>query len=275
MQSKDFSNWLDNRQQFEAVIDVEHVARIAATLNEPAPQLNDELPNLWHWAFFEDRIAEAGLGRDGHPQLGEFLPPMSNKNRMWAGGRVEFVQPLLVGVLTQCTVTVKEIVEKQGSTGSLLFVTLNYEFSQDGERAVIEERNLVYREPTPPKLVQGHDAQEADWSTDVTPTPVLLFRYSAVTFNGHRIHYDYPYVTAVEGYPNLVVHGPLMATYCLQECTKANADKRVKTFIYRGLRPQILPAAFKLQGRLLDSQHAEVWVCNDSGLVQQGTVEFY
>jgi len=275
MQSKDFSAWLGNTQQVESIIDGEHVARIAVTLNEPTPQLNDELPLLWHWAFFEERMAADSLGRDGHPQLGEFLPPTENRNRMWAGGRVEFIKPLLVGVKTQCKVTVTHIVEKQGSTGSLLFVTLTYEYSQGGELAIHEERDLVYREPTAPKLEPGKVAKAAEWSTEVIPSSVLLFRYSAVTFNGHRIHYDYPYVTAVEGYPNLVVHGPLLATYSLQACVKANSEKTVKTFSYRGLRPQILPEAFKLQGSLLDSQHAEVWACNSSGLVQQGLVEFY
>lgn len=275
MQPKDLSAWLGNSQILETVIDVEHVERIAVTLSEPTPQLNDELPFLWHWAFFEERKPHAALGRDGHPQVGEFMPPSSNRNRMWAGGRVEFIKPLLVGLNTECKMTITNIVEKQGSTGNLLFVTLLHEYSQAGELAIREERDIVYREPTPPKIAPGKEPQAADWSTAITPSSVLLFRYSAVTFNGHRIHYDHPYATQVEGYPNLVVHGPLLATYCLTACVKANPDKQVKKFSYRGLRPQILPEPFKLQGHLVDAQHAEVWVTNSSGMVQQGTVEFY
>lgn len=275
MSAVDYAKWLGNTQTITDVIDPSHVARIAATFSEKAPVAGDELPALWHWAFFEDRLAQTELGTDGHPARGGFLPPADNRNRMWAGGRLEFLRPLVVGEKTQCTVSISKIEEKQGSTGSLLFVTLRYEYQQQAQLMLIEERNIVYREPSPPKLTQGTTAEPAQWSETVETNSVLLFRYSAVTFNGHRIHYDYPYVTAVEGYPNLVVHGPLIASKVLHSCLNALPGKKLKTYSYRGLRPQICPNSFAAQGVCLNAHQAQVWATNDTGLVQQGLVEFY
>ena len=127
-----------------------------------------------------------GLGTDGHPSRGGFLPPAQDRNRMWAGGRVEFRQPLKVGVPAERVSTVAEVKEKTGRTGSLLFVTVRHEYVQSGEVAILEEQDIVYRQPTPPKLTGSEPAPRAEWSDTVHPTPVLLFRYSAVTFNGHR-----------------------------------------------------------------------------------------
>ena len=141
---------------------------------------------------------------------------------MWAGGRVEFVRPLRVGVPAERLSTVADVKEKAGRTGALLFVTVRHEYRQDGEAAILEEQDIVYRQPTPPKLSGSELAPEAQWRDPVEPTSVLLFRYSAVTFNGHRIHYDHPYVTTVEGYPGLVVHGPLIATEMVAAFVRAH-----------------------------------------------------
>ncbi|KAG1186039.1 hypothetical protein G6F35_014738 [Rhizopus arrhizus] len=183
-----------------------------------------------------------GLGTDGHPSRGGFLPPAQDRNRMWAGGRVEFRQPLKVGVPAERVSTVAEVKEKTGRTGALLFVTVRHEYHQAGEIVILEEQDIVYRQPSPPKLAGSEPAPQAQWRDTVNPTSVLLFRYSAVTFNGHRIHYDHPYVTGTEGYPGLVVHGPLIATEMVAAFTRAHPKARLTHLSYRGLRPLISPA---------------------------------
>src|SRR5690606_26165969 len=158
------------------------------------------------------------LGRDGHPSRGGFLPPLGERNRMWAGGRVRFHEPLRVGSPAERRSTILNIEEKTGRSGSLLFFTVQHDYVQQGRVCVSEEQDIVYRAPTPPKLEGSAAAGEGQWSVTVEPSSVMLFRYSAVTFNGHRIHYDLEYVTRQEGYPGLVVHGPLIATFMLQAC---------------------------------------------------------
>jgi itaconyl-CoA hydratase/mesaconyl-C4 CoA hydratase len=193
---------------------------------------------------------------------------------MWAGGRLDFVAPLTVGAAVRRESTITAIDEKAGRTGSLLFVTVRHEV-YEGERVGLrEEQDIVYREPTPPRLASGQACPSGDWEAAVHPTPMLLFRYSAVTFNGHRIHYDHPYVTETEGYPGLVVHGPLIATLALRAFSHANPQARVRRFAYRGLRPLIAPQPFAVSGRIDGPGHAETWAGNADGLAQTGTVEF-
>ncbi|MNO85946.1 hypothetical protein D3C76_773320 [compost metagenome] len=139
---------------------------------------------------------------------------------------------------------------------------------------LIEEQDIVYREPTPPKLGGTDQAPQGDWQEPVQPTSTLLFRYSAVTFNGHRIHYDWPYVTEKEGYPGLVVHGPLIATLNLRAFVRANPDARVRRFSFRGVRPLISPDAFEVGGRIVESGKAQVWASNTAGQAQVGEIEF-
>ncbi|MBF3272141.1 itaconyl-CoA hydratase, partial [Pseudomonas aeruginosa] len=185
-----------------------------------------------------------------------------------------FHQPLRVGGEASRTSTILRVEEKHGRSGALLFVTLRHDYRQDGQLALSEEHDIVYREPTPPKLGGTEALPEGDWREALEPDPVLLFRYSAVTFNGHRIHYDWPYVTDAEGYPGLVVHGPLIATLALRAFCRANPQARLRRFAYRGLRPLICPEPFEVGGRLLAAGKAEVWVGNGAGLAQRGDVEF-
>lgn len=207
MSDSPYADWIGRSQEREEELSAVLVRRLAVTLAEDVPAAGDALPPLWHWMFFQDEVTEPGLGADGHPARGGFLPPADGRNRMWAGGRLEFHEPLRVGGLAKRTTTILNVEEKHGRTGSLLFVTLRHEFHQDGRLAFSEEQDIVYREPTPPRLSSGDVLPAGDWSEAVEPTPILLFRYSALTFNGHRIHYDWPYVTEAEGYPGLVVHG--------------------------------------------------------------------
>lgn len=274
MTEQALDRWIGSTERFADTVDPVHAARIAATLGVPAPAAGDSLPPLWQWAYFIKHAEAAGLGRDGHPARGGFLPPAEDRNRMWAGGRVEFREPLRVGIPAERVSTVAGIKEKTGRTGSLLFVTVRHEYVQEGRVAIAEEQDIVYRQPSPPKL-EGSDAAPAgQWRETIEPSSVLLFRYSAVTFNGHRIHYDHPYVTEVEGYPGLVVHGPLIATSMLSAFCRANPQARLKHFAYRGLRPLIAPKPFQVSGSIEESGVARLWAEQDGTLAHQAEVRF-
>ncbi|ROL80941.1 transposase [Pseudomonas chlororaphis] len=274
MSVTDPSAWTGRSQQAQDLLSDNLLKRIAATFGEPVPAPGEALPPLWQWCFFQEPLAESALGGDGHPARGGFLPPAANRNRMWAGGRLEFFEPLRAGFEAQCVSTISQVEEKTGRTGALLFVTVRHEYSQDGRLAIREEQDIVYREPTPPKQASGEPLIQGDWREPVEPSPTLLFRYSAVTFNGHRIHYDFPYVTATEGYPGLVVHGPLIATLSLRAFCRAHPGARLRRFSYRGLRPLIAPQPFEIGGRIVRPGVAELWAGNDAGLAQRGEVLF-
>ncbi|GGJ80801.1 FAS1-like dehydratase domain-containing protein [Pseudomonas matsuisoli] len=269
-----FAPWLGKSLTLHDELSRNLLKRIAATFGEDTPSHGEPLPPLWQWCFFQEPVAEQGLGTDGHPARGGFLPPADNRNRMWAGGRVEFLKPLIAGAEAQCTSTILNVEEKHGRTGALLFVTVRHEYAQSGQVCVREEQDIVYREPTPPKLSGTDPLPEAQWREAIEPTPTLLFRYSAVTFNGHRIHYDYPYVTDTEGYPGLVVHGPMIATLNLRAFCRAHPQARVKRFSYRGVRPLIAPKPFEVGGRIISPGVAELWAGNGDGIAQKAEVEF-
>ncbi|KAB0549199.1 transposase [Pseudomonas argentinensis] len=274
MSDSAFSAWIGRTEQAHDQLSRNLVKRIAATLGDDTPAHGEALPPLWHWAFFQEPIAESGLGGDGHPARGGFLPPADNRNRMWAGGRVEFIAPLRVGGEATRVSTIKHIEEKHGRTGALLFVTVQHDYLQDGELAIREEQDIVYREPSPPKGGAGEALPAGDWREGVVPSPTLLFRYSAVTFNGHRIHYDWPYVTGTEGYSGLVVHGPLIATLNLRAFCRAQPQARLRRFAYRGLRPLVAPEPFEVAGRISEPGIARLWAGNAAGMAQQAEVDF-
>lgn len=270
----DFSAWIGRTEEAHDVLSRNLVKRIAATFGETTPADGEPLPPLWQWCFFQEPVFETLLGGDGHPARGGFLPPADTRNRMWAGGRVEFIEPLRVGAYAHRLSTLLQIEEKHGRTGSLLFVTVRHDYSQQGQLCVREEQDIVYREPNPPKLNSGAAPEPGDWSETIVPTPTLLFRYSAVTFNGHRIHYDYPYATGTEGYPDLVVHGPMIATLNLRAFIRANPGKRVRHFAYRGVRPLNVPTPFQVGGRLVEAGKAQLWAGNAAGVAQSAEVVF-
>jgi len=274
MLSFDPSQWLGRTLEVQEQLSHNLIQRIAATFDAPVPETGEELPWLWHWCFFLDVANTSDLGPDGHPALGGFMPPAHGRNRMWAGGRLEFRQPLRVGDCATRRSRIEKITEKKGNSGSLLFVTLQHEYWQRGQLCISEEQDIVYREPSAPKLGAGEPVPEPHWVEDVQPNTVLLFRYSALTFNAHRIHVDLPYVTEVEGYPNLVVHGPLTATLSLAAFVRANPLARVRKFAFRGLRPLIAPNVFQVGGQHINSGIAELWASNASGLSQRAEVYF-
>ncbi|MBO0849079.1 MAG: MaoC family dehydratase N-terminal domain-containing protein [Pseudonocardia sp.] len=230
------------------------VEAFAALLDQPSPLDGGraELPPLWHWFGFLDHPAQAELGADGHPTGGRFLPPIPHRRRMFAGGRWYQRRPLPVDRQLTCRSAVASVEVKTGRSGEMAFVTARNEFLLDGEPAVTEEQDIVYRsQPDPPpgtappdrapaapqRDPTDHEIPPAEHELAIVPDPTLLFRFSALTYNGHRIHYDLPYVTGVEGYPGLVVHGPLLALLALELPRRHHPGRQVAEFRYRLRRP--------------------------------------
>jgi 3-methylfumaryl-CoA hydratase len=229
------------------------VEDLAATLDRvESPQAGDPLPPLWHWLFFHSSARQSDLGNDGHSARGAFLPPVPLPRRMWAGGRLEYFQPLRINQEAIQISTVKAVDFKRGGTGPLLFVTVSHEI-RDGEGSVLirEERDLVYRDLAAANsdVPQRTANEKLQWSLNIVPSPSLLFRYSALTFNAHRIHYDLPYATEVEGYPGLVVHGPLIATLLMELLRRYLPEEQIRSFTYRAVSPLFHIEPFQVCGR--------------------------
>lgn len=267
-------NWIGKRETCVDVLDSALAARIAAMLDRPMPGAGDELSPLWHWAFFQIPVPPSGTGHDGHIAPGGFLPKSDGNTRMWAGGRVEFHKPLVIGRSAERSSTIHSVNEKHGRSGKLLFVTVRHEYHQNGELCLSEEQDIVYKAPATPRLSLDQPIPDAQWSSRIDPSPLLLFRYSAVTFNGHRIHYDQPYTTQEEGYPDLVVQGPLIATLMVQAFTDANPDLTPVRLSYRGLRPLTVNKSFNVEGRIVGQGKAQLWAANEDGPAHQGEIEF-
>jgi len=233
---------------------------LAATLDRTeVPVAGDALPPGWHWLYFLHTPRASDTGPDGHPNLNSaadtFLPPTPLRRRMWAAGTLEIERPLYLGREATRRSEIRDVQAKVGRSGPLVFITLDHELRQDGMLCIREEQNLVFREmpDDAAPLSSGERAsQNADWSVAVVPDPVLLFRYSALTFNGHRIHYDRRYVTEVEGYPGLIVHGPLIATLLLDLLRRSVPDAKVLRFAFRAVKPLFDIAPFQVCGRRID-----------------------
>ncbi|MFF1834786.1 MaoC family dehydratase N-terminal domain-containing protein [Streptomyces sp. NPDC058231] len=213
-------------------------------LDATAAGEGEVLPPLWHWLHFLEWPPHRELGADGHPAHGHFLPPLPDRRRMFAGGRARFAAPLQVGAPARRTSDVAKVEIKRGRTGEMAFVTVRHEISQHGEICVTEEQDLVYRSGADEQRRAGFeldlgDAEPADtaWQFALRPTPALLFRYSALTANAHRIHYDLPYARDDEGYPGLVVHGPLLVQLMLELARRNEPRRQVRTLSYRLRKP--------------------------------------
>jgi 3-methylfumaryl-CoA hydratase len=239
-------------------------AALAATFDDDAPPLpGAPLPLLWHWIFFRPTVAQSQIAEDGHPRKGGFLPDLGLPRRMWAGGRLRFVAPVTVGSAITRESTILNVSEKQGRTGKLGFVTVAHRIYCEGSLAIEEEHDIVYRElPAPGASAPAPIAAPATapWQRQIVPDEVLMFRYSALTFNAHRIHYDKPYVTQMEGYPNLVVHGPLIATLLMDLLRRHRPDATVLEFAYKAMRPSFAGNALHLCAQpSADGKTVELW----------------
>jgi 3-methylfumaryl-CoA hydratase len=217
---------------------------------------------VWHWLYFLPLARQSEIGPDGHPKRGGFLPPVALPRRMWAGSKLQFEGPLHVGDAVERVSTIEDVSEKSGRTGTLVFVKVRHEVRRQGEAraAILENQDIVYREPAKPgdpaPAPTAAPASSA-WSRTITPDPVLLFRYSALTFNSHRIHYDRPYATGEEGYGGLVVHGPLIATLLLDLVRRSLPGAQVLRFDFRAVRPLIDTHPFQVCGEPAAESNAD------------------
>ena len=274
-------SWIGRTEALDDTATSAPVRALAATLDrDDAPaQSGTAVPPCWHWLYFLPMARQSQIGPDGHPQRGGFLPPVPLPRRMWAGSRIEFLQPLRVGQALTRASRILDVRVKEGRTGPLVFVNVRHEVRGDGALAIVEEHDIVYRDmPAPGEAAPAPTVAPANaqWERRVVPDDVLLFRYSALTFNGHRIHYDRKYVTEVEGYPGLIVHGPLIATLLLDLLRRQLPDARVKGFQFRAVKPLFDIAPFSVCGLQEDAGTVKLWARNDDGhLAMDATATLY
>jgi len=257
--------WIGKTESLSDVVTPVPITALAATLDIDATF--DRLPPLWHWLYFLPVYRWSDLGQDGHPKRGGFLPPVPLPRRMWAGGRVEFQHALRTGERITRTSRIVNVQFKEGRTGPLVFVLVQHQIRDPQGIALTEEHDIVYRELS--AVGTGAPAPAPDdavWERVIHPDDVLLFRYSALTFNGHRIHYDRRYATEVEGYPGLVVHGPLIATL-LVDLVRLNLPQAVVTrFEFRAVSPLFDTEPFSVCGKLEGGGATiRLWAKNSAG----------
>ena len=240
----DLKDWIGRTESVTDIATATPYAALSATFDRTPerPPAGTPLPALWHWLYFLPLHRQSEIGPDGHAKRGGFLPPVPLPRRMWAGSQFEFHKPLLVGDTLTRRSTIADVTEKSGRTGRLVFVKARHEIRRQDESdiALTEFHDIVYREaPTKDDVAPAPKAAAATstWERKWIPNDVLLFRYSALTFNGHRIHYDRRYVTEVEGYPGLIVHGPMVATLLLDLLRHQLPDAQVARYEFRAVRP--------------------------------------
>lgn len=272
-----YDAWVGRTETCADQIGSTPIRLLRATLDdEQASALPAHLPPLWHWLYFLPGERQSNIGPDGHPRRGGFLPPITLPRRMWAGGRLRFLRPLAVGAAVTRLSTIRHVQVKSGRSGQLVFVTVLHEIGDDAGVAIREEQDIVYRDapaagaPAPQPPPAPADEQ---YSRVVTPDPVLLMRFSALTFNGHRIHYDRPYAMQEEGYPGLVVHGPLIATLLMEELRRTHPGRTIRGFEFKAVSPLFDTAAFSVNGKVAGNT-AQLWARGPQGqLAMQASAE--
>ncbi len=251
----DYSAWVGRSETREDIATAAPLAGLAALLDhETSPWVPGIVPPLGHWLYFLPDARQSIIGEDGHPRRDGtgLLPPVPLPRRMWAGSRIEFLSPIAVGAALTRVTTIDAIKPKRGASGDLLFVTLRHDIAADGVAAIREEQDIVFREPAPTAPVTAaarvapQEPEPVDAIRSISPGPVLLFRYSALTFNAHRIHYDRDYARDVEGYAGLVVHGPLIATLLMDHFLRTAHGAIPRRFSFRAEAPLIDGAPFDL-----------------------------
>ena len=261
--------WIGRTEQLSDTITAVPVKALTATLDRDDSFAGDQaIPPCWHWLYFLPLARQSDIGEDGHPRRGGFLPPVPLPRRMWAGSQVEFAAPLRIGDEIVRTSRIEDVRLKEGRTGPLVFVKVRHEISSTAGLAVVDKHDIVYRGlPQPGETAPAPTAAPTDatWSRRILPDDVLLFRYSALTFNGHRIHYDRRYVTEVEGYPGLIVHGPLIATLLLDVLRRELPEARVARFTFKAVKPIFDIAPFEVCGRLDDAHTVRLWARTPEG----------
>ncbi|RPH64405.1 MAG: acyl-CoA dehydrogenase [Burkholderiales bacterium] len=272
MDPQRLQEWIGSTERRADLVTSTPVAALSATLDrdDPEPLPGGDLPPLWHWLYFTPLTRHSELGPDGHARRGGFLPPVPLPRRMWAGGRLEFHHPLRVGDEITRVSRIADVRGKSGRSGSLVFVNVHHAIADSRGVAITEEHDIVYRDnpvPGAPAPAPQPAPAAAAFAREIVPDPVLLFRYSALTFNGHRIHYDRSYVTGVEGYPGLVVHGPLIATLLLDLLRREMPRTRVRRFEFRAMRPLFDVHRFAVCGRPDGDRRVQLWARDHEGFL--------
>jgi len=276
--------WIGKQQSCNDVVSTTPILALAATLDHTNTHIEDgaALPALWHWLFFLNPVKQSELGADGHPIKGDFLPPISLPRRMWAGSQFQFHQPIVVGDHLHRLSTIENIIKKSGRSGQLMFVRVKHDisFSENKRLALTEYHDIVYREApsttvtSPPPINYIPAPDDYDWKLEINADDTLLFRYSALTFNSHRIHYDRRYATQVEGYPGLVVHGPLIATLLLDGMHRQLGTQAIAEFEFKALKPLFDTHPFFVCGKFAgNKQTVNLWATDHlNHLTMQATV---
>jgi 3-methylfumaryl-CoA hydratase len=262
--------WIGREERQADVAAPAPLAGLAALLDHETPPWADgEVPPLGHWLYFLPRAPQSELGEDGHPKRGGFLPPVPLPRRMWAGGELRFHRPIPIGAAIERVSTVADVTAKAGASGEMVFVTVRHAVHAEGTLAIEERHDIVYRGPAAPggpATAAAGEARAAEVSREMLAGPVALFRYSALTFNGHRIHYDRDYARGEEGYPGLVVHGPLTATLLLDLYLRERPGAAVRGFSFRARSPLFDIAPFALNLARVENG-AELWAADAGGRV--------
>jgi 3-methylfumaryl-CoA hydratase len=276
--------WIGRSETVVDHIGATPVKALNATLDHPAMavEAGTPLPPLWHWLYFLPLHRQSEIGPDGHARRGGFLPPVPLPRRMWAGSQFEFRSPVRVGDTVERLSTIADVSSKEGRTGKLVFVKVRHELRCNGaaDPAIVEFHDIVYRDAKksddvepPPQPAHTHDDSAAAWQRVIVPDDVLLFRYSALTFNGHRIHYDRKYVTEVEGYPGLIVHGPLIATLLMDLVRRSAPDADIASFRFKAVRPTFDLNPFSVNGQLqADGKTVKLWSQDHEGWLTMDAV---
>ncbi len=280
--SSTYDAWLGREEERTERIHESTVQAMAATLDlDHSPTAGEPLPPGWQWLFFNPVVSRRGLGEDGHPQRGGFLPPIELPRRMWAGSRLRYSADVLVGAEATRRSRIVNIANKVGKRGSLWFVTVEHTTTSDGKTCIVEEQDIVYRDASPASPANAATVRpqpyegQAQWSKDVDPDTTLLFRYSALTFNGHRIHYDQAYARNEEGYPDLVVHGPLTATILQQFALEQGGGRKLDRFEFRGVSPLFVSRSFRLEASKAEDGTLSLWARGpDEALAVSATASF-
>ncbi len=279
MSNINLQDWVGRNEEIQDYVYPTPARALALTLNDRdfAGKEGDPLPELWHWLYFLPLVARAEIGPDGHPKRGGFLPPVALERRMWASGQLTFHRNLRIGEAVTKTSEILKVAEKEGKAGSMVFVTVRHTISSARGIAIEEQQDIVYL-PMPKQFVPAAPnpvPEDLEWQEAYPVDPVLLFRFSALTFNSHKIHYDMKYVTEVEKYPGLVVHGPLQAVLLLESAKRNNPNRQPASYRFRALRPLFDFDRVSVCGRSNSDGSHELYTANtDSHIGMQATLSW-
>ena len=280
MNAPNLADWIGRTRTEHDVATISPMRGLASLLDRDPDTVSDgdALPPCAYWLYFLPFVRQSGIGTDGHPHRGGFLPPVELPRRMWAGSSLELGEPVRIGDAMEKRSTIVDVQAKDGRSGRLTFVTVGHEISGPSGLALREKQDIVYREPSGPGTggvtPPAPPLPAFDHDRSVAPDPVSLFRYSALTFNGHRIHYDRDYATGEEGYRDLVVHGPFVATLLAELAADTVPGRRMTGFSWRGKRPAFCGDTLTLGASLVDRDTLSLLAAASDGVTMEARAVF-